>query len=220
MNWSLPATFSALVDRKATVPLRGDGVRAMGLCGVMLLSALVIVVAALAARITVARWPRPAVFIVQQGNPPVRLRTLDTPSLSALRVQNWTAHALRDIFRFNFVDYDQHMSDVQSMFTPSGWTAFQAGLASGNVEQHVKNGNLDVFLVPTHAARVVKAGLSGDTLAYTVQMPALMIYRSASSVATVPILATVVVKQVPAYENPQGLGISDLIVPANPTTSQ
>lgn len=214
--WGLPAAFSKWADRAYPAPLRDEGVHAVGLCGIMLLAALVILAASLAARVTVARWPRPAVFLVAPHARPERVQALDTPSLSSLRVQNWTSHALREIFRFNFVNYDQHMDDVQPLFTTSGWSAFQTGLASGDVRKHVMDGNLDVFLVPTHAARVVSATVADGALAYTVQMPALMLYRSASSVVTAPILATVVVKQVPTYENPQGLGISDLIITANP----
>jgi hypothetical protein len=206
--------ISGLFDRVKEKPLlpNPDLAKALGACGLGLIAMLLIATSAILARIEVGRRPPPQVYLVQPKMAAKAVPTLPTPSISPTKVQRWTTRTLRQIFSFNFNNFDEHMAQSQVFFTDLGFVAFQDGLVKSKVADRVRESSLDVFLVPVAPARVINAKIISGVVAYTVQMPVLMVYRSASTTKTSSMLAIVIVRQVPTYENPDGVGIADIVL--------
>lgn len=186
--------------------------KAIGACGLMILAALLIGLSAAVSRIHVNHLPKPKVFLSQPGKSVQQVQILSTPSLSQLKVQRWTTRVMREVFSFNFFNYQTHMDAVSDDFTDLGWTAFQQGLIASKVEDRVTKDRLDVFLVPLSVARMIKIQRYSDVVVFHLQMPCLMVYRGATQTETKTLLADIIVRQIPTNENPDGVAISDLVL--------
>ena len=184
--------------------------KSLGALGVIFLAGLLVIAGSLVARIHVAHLPKPKVFLVEKGKAPVLVPTLNTPSLSQIKVQRWTTRTLREIFSFNFVNYQEHMASISDDFTDLGWNAFLAGLKASKVEDRISQDRLDVYLVPINTARMINVQRFNGVVVFHLQMDCLMVYRGATKTETKPMLADVIVRQIPTSDNPDGVAISDL----------
>jgi len=204
--------LSGLFDRSKEAALlpNPDLAKALGACGLMVLAALLIGASALVARVHVGYLPVPKVYLASTGKAVEQVPVLKNPSVAPIKVQRWTTRTLREVFSFNFVNFDDHVASVQDAFTEQGWTAFQQGLASSNLANRVAKERLDVFLVPQALARVTKVQIINGVVTYQLQMPCLMVYKGASATTNTTMIAQVIVRQVPTDVSPDGIAISDL----------
>lgn len=208
--------FSRMVDRVSDAALmpNADLSKALGALGLILLATFAVAISAVVARVSSSHRPPPAVFL-SQGTAHQRVPTLADPSLSVIKIQRWVTRSTREIFSFNFANYDTRIAGDQVFFTDMGWEAFQQGLTNSKVESRVKTSQLDVFLVPVATARVIDSRVIKHTLVFRTQMPALMVYKSASDIEVKNVMVSISVRQVPTSENPDGLGISDIALQIN-----
>jgi intracellular multiplication protein IcmL len=205
--------FSAWVDKVPDGPLMPNPTlaKALGAIGLVVLASLVIAGSAIVARISAAHRPPPAVFLSQNGQLQ-RIQTLTDPSLSTTKLQRWVTRSTREIFSFNFTNYNAHVDEDQVFFTDLGYDAFKQGLVNSKIEDRIKTSQLDVFLVPVSTARVVDIRDYKNGVVFKTQMPALMIYKSASNTEIKSVMVMTSVRQVPTSENPDGLGIADIVL--------
>lgn len=205
--------LSALVDRVSDAPLMPNPTlaKALGAVGLIILASVVITAASLVARISANHRPPPAVY-VSQGTGQQRIQTLTDPSLSTVKLQRWVTRSTREIFSFNFNNYDAHVATAQVFFTDLGYEAFKQGLVNSKIESRVKGSQLDVFLVPVATARVVDIKSYKNAVVFRTQMPALMVYKSASNTEIKSVMVLTSVRQVPTSENPDGIGIADIVL--------
>lgn len=212
--------LSAWYDRTSARPLLPDPAlsKALGAIGLLVLLTGVIFASALLARAGAGHRPPPAVYLTRASAPGAqRIQTLGDPSLSDTKLKRWATRASREIFSFNFANYDDHMASVSVLFTDLGWSAFRQGLINSKLEDRVKTKQLDVFLVPETTARLVNVlhDSRAKVFVFQTQMPALMVYRSASNIETRRVLVEIMIRQVPTSENPDGIGISNIVVHPN-----
>lgn len=142
-----------------------------------------------------------------------KLQVLDLPNLSAGKIENWTAKAVKDSFSFDFYSIDQKMDENRYFFTNSGWDAFYRALNSSKILENITTKQLVVWLTPTSPAYVVASErIKGyeDYVVWRVEMPAVITYVGASSPANQKVLVTALVIQVPTTISPFGVQISQL----------
>lgn len=205
--------LSAVLDRVSDRPLMPQPwlAKALGAVGLVVFLSMVVTISALTARVAVGHRPPPAVYLAR-GSEIQRIQVLKDPSLSDVKLKRWVTRSAREIFSFNFANYDAHMEGVSVLFTDLGWQAFQQGLVNSKIEDRVKSKQLDVFLVPESTARLVAVLQAKNVFVFKTQMPALMVYKSASNTEVKRVLIETMVRQVPTSENPDGIGISDIVV--------
>ncbi len=140
------------------------------------------------------------------------LQALDQPVQSTSRVLTWSTDAVNQAFTFSFANYQQEIEQSRTYFTPGGWEGFRQALQEkGNLDAVIKNMYV-ATASPAKAAVVVDQGLVDGRYAWKLEVPLLITYQSATQEATQSIVVAVTVVQVPADENPEGLGIEQVIV--------
>ncbi len=210
--------FAAIFDhvKKGQLVSRGLS-QALGIFGFMVFTSMLIMTSFVSSRVHVAMIPPPSVWLV---SPPAfhakphanRVQTLDSPSLSTVKVQNWATRSLREIFSFNFVNYAQHLDDTSLFFTDTAWPAFRSAFISSKVATRVASQQLEVYLVPLAAARVTNISMVNGHIIYRIQMSALMVYRSPSDTKTNTVRIDAIINQVPTIDNPDGIGFTQLML--------
>lgn len=205
--------LSAWYDRTSDRPLLPQPwlAKALGSVGLLVLLALIVAISAIASRVIVGHRPPPAVYFSRAGDLQ-RIPVLTDPSLSDIKLKRWATRSAREIFSFNFANYDDHMSAVSVLFTDLGWKAFEQGLVNSGLEDRVKTKQLDVFLVPESTARLIAVLQAKNVYVFRTQMPALVVYKSASNTQVTRVMVQMMIRQVPTSENPDGIGISDIAV--------
>lgn len=138
------------------------------------------------------------------------LETLDLPNLSAGKIENWTAKAVKDSFSFDFYTLNDKLNSNRYFFTDSGWEAFYRALNSSKILENVTNKQLVVWLTPTSPAYVVNSGVVSGYIVWRVEMPAIITYVGASVPANQKVLVTALILQVPTTVSPFGVQISQL----------
>lgn len=205
--------ISGWLDREPARALDGNPHlnRALGAIGLMVVVCAVLVFSAITSRVSAGHRPPPAVFVLQSGKAE-HVQTVSDPSLSPVKLQRWVTRSTREIFSFNFTNYNEHVAQAEVFFTDLGYAAFQQGLINSKIGDRVQSSQLDVFLVPSATARIVDIKQFKGTVVFRTQMPALMVYKSASNAEIKKVMVVTSVRQVPTTENPDGIGISDIVL--------
>ncbi|MGD1524374.1 DotI/IcmL family type IV secretion protein [Vibrio owensii] len=145
----------------------------------------------------------------------VKLIPLSSPNMKDANVADWVAKALIDTFNFNFVDIKQSLNtSAQSWFTEEGGQALIKALTeSGNFDA-VINQKLIVTLNTEHTPVITRKFFNQRTRRYTwhLEVPALISYRTQSKEFSKRVLFKVAVSRISLREDPNGLGISKIIM--------
>lgn len=145
----------------------------------------------------------------------VKLVPLSSPNMKDANVSDWVAKALIDTFNFNFVDIKQSLNaSAQSWFTEDGGQALIKALSeSGNFDAVIHQ-KLIVTLTTEHTPVITKKFYNQRTRKFTwhLEVPALISYRTQSKEFSKKVLFKVAVSRISLREDPNGLGISKIIM--------
>lgn len=140
------------------------------------------------------------------------LQALDRPIQSSSRVLTWTASAVSQAFTFSFANLDYELNQSRPNFTGPGWNGFIAALKSKGAIDAVRQNMYVASAVPAKAPVIVDQGLVQGRYAWKIELPIIVTYQSATKEATQTNVVSLTVVQVPIEENPDGLGIEQVIV--------
>lgn len=145
----------------------------------------------------------------------VNLIALSAPNMKDANVAAWVSKALIDTFNFNFVDIQNSLNtSAQTWFTNDGGRALIEALQdSGNFDA-VINQKLIVTLTTDHTPIITKKFFNTTTQRYTwhLEVPAMISYRTQSKEFSRRVLFKVAVSRISLREDPNGLGISKIIM--------
>jgi intracellular multiplication protein IcmL len=166
-----------------------------------------------------------AVSIVYLATRPVQQRFFTTNSQGAIReilalkkpiaseeeVLNWATQAVTKAYSMSFANYGQQLNDLKPNFTDAGWRGYdQAMQRAGFIDGLLKNQYV-TSAVPKKAPVVVARGVVNGVFGWRLQIPLIVTFTSANTNSSQEINVEVTVVRRDETENPQGLGIAQII---------
>jgi intracellular multiplication protein IcmL len=155
--------------------------------------------------------PAPQYFATTINGRITPLIPLDQPNMPPSTLLQWANAAATAAYTYNFVNYRQELQSASEFFTPEGWREFMNALKSSNNLNSVIEKKLVVSAVATGAPIVLDQGVINGTYTWTVQMPMLVTYQSASQVARQTITVQMIIQRISTLNSARGIGISSFI---------
>lgn len=205
--WSMFKGIAQLFDHsqdKVLAPLVGDSYgKAMGVVGAVILSAFVVMLLAVGVAVKGREIQQPSYFLVAPKEKPVRQPVLNSPSLSATKITNWSSRALRDIFTFNFNNVNERMAQNSVYFSEQAFADFQASVEKTGLLEDVQKQRLLVTLTPLGEPRLI--GRTGPYL--RIETPVLLTYIGGAQPVHKRNIIELMVEPVDTTKDPEGLSI-------------
>lgn len=154
----------------------------------------------------VTHRPAPKYFASSGGDKNTVLYPLTQPVVSQSALLDWATQAAIKVYTYDFLNYQQVLKEVASLFTPEGWKYFQ-----NNLQPNLRNvieKKLRVTAVATGAPIILEQGPLLGHYAWKVSIPILVTYESASEIVQQPLTVTMVIMRVPTKKTVKGIAIA------------
>ncbi|MCY4542195.1 MAG: type IVB secretion system apparatus protein IcmL/DotI [Rhodobacteraceae bacterium] len=157
--------------------------------------------------------PDPVYFAARQNGGILPLIPISTPFLSDGQVTNFAVGAVTHALTLDFANWRSDLAAASSYFEkPDGWNAFLDAVESSGMLRYIREHRL-VSTVVANGATIVSSGIDeGRRFSWKVQIPLNITYESASEISRDSLLAEVVVSRLPAWEAPEAVGITRIVV--------
>lgn len=156
--------------------------------------------------------PKPIVFPVLEEWRVAAPVAVDQPYVSAPELLQWTSDALRTVFVFDFINYNDQLKAYTHYFTADGWNIFLNQLNNYVSQDKVINEKQFINGTPAGAPYIVSQGLLSGRYAWWLQMPLIMSYVGSKSSYNQSMTFQVLVVRVPTLNNLSGLAIDNMMV--------
>lgn len=154
--------------------------------------------------------PEPTFDARQANGKTMQLRPYTEPNLLPDTILRWASKAATIAYTFDYVRYQDQLSQVKPYFTEDGWNDYNASL-SKLIDRVVAN-QLFVYGVVAGTPVIANQGpLPGHDYAWRVQIPFLVTYQSASAQLQETYYVVLTIVRVPTSVNPQGIGIDRFV---------
>lgn len=149
----------------------------------------------------------------------IKLAPLSEPKTD-LEVNNFVHAAIKKLYKFDYINYSEQLMDGAKYFIPEGWNEYLTAYTNSGNLTFVKENHAVVTVKVLEAPVINKKGLNNQTGVYEweIQTKVEVSYfgqdiRSNTSVSKTDVLyALVRVTRNSVINNPEGLGISKLIL--------
>ncbi|HTM63393.1 MAG TPA: DotI/IcmL family type IV secretion protein [Gammaproteobacteria bacterium] len=159
----------------------------------------------------IANRPLPEFAAKQPDGKTMELISFNEPNLLPDTIIRFASKAAVTAYSFDFVNYDQELSEVRPFFTSAGWSDFNASIS--NVIGTVVQNQLFVSGVVSGPPVISNQGLLPDTgYTWRVQVPFLVTYQSANTQSQRKYYVILTIVRVPTSINPQGIGIDQFVM--------
>lgn len=156
--------------------------------------------------------PAPKYFATTINGRITPLVPLDEPNQSDSAVLQWANLAAIAAYSYNFVNYRDELQAASGFFTADGWDQFLNALQQSNNLDAVKAKKLIVSAVATRAPIIMQKGVLNGKYSWSVQMPILVTFQSASQFTQQNNVVTMLITRIPTLNSPRGIGIAQFVV--------
>lgn len=155
--------------------------------------------------------PEPKYFATYANGSLVPMVALDKPNVTTSALLQWANTAVIAVNTYDFVTYRDKLQKASEYFTADGWQAYLTNLEASRNLAAVIDKKLVVSAVATGAPVILREGIVDGVYAWTVQIPILITYQSASEYSQQSLVVTLLIKRVPTLTNPFGVGINSYV---------
>lgn len=194
-----------------------DGWRAM----IVILTILIVCLVALTITVAYAlsREPEPRYFAVENGRM-IPMVPVSTPYIKPGDLNQWVARAIMESYMIDFQNFRARISENAKYFTPEGFDDYKRSLEESGRMKTIIDGWFVGSAVPEGPPVIVQEGVVNGRYMWRVRMPIIVSYNSKThSLPPQRLMLTVVVVRVSSWENPYGIGISQIVERSNTVTN-
>lgn len=138
---------------------------------------------------------------------------LSEPYLPQAALLEWGVQAVVDSYTFNFVNYEQVITNSSIYFTKAGYQNYRRTLIESNIANSVDRKKYVLSVVPSSAPNILKESLTPDgSYSWLLQFPISMTYQNVRETQRSDWIVTMAIQRVPLSESPSGVSIAALIV--------
>ncbi len=135
---------------------------------------------------------------------------LDQPNLPPSSLLQWANEAAIASYTFDFQNYGSELQAASIYYTPTGFSSFISAMRA-HVLPTVIAKKVILSAVSTGAPVILEQGEREGVYTWTVQMPMLVSYQSASQLKQQPVMITMQIQRVSTLSYYRGVGISSLL---------
>jgi intracellular multiplication protein IcmL len=139
----------------------------------------------------------------------VPLYSLSQPTVTNDFLLQWASVAARSVLNLDFVHYQSQLQSAENYFTTGGWHQFQAALKSSGLLDSVISKKLIMTGVVSGAPVILNRAILHGRYTWTIQMPVLVTFSSASENSQTKLILTMNIQRVSTLSTAQGIQISD-----------
>jgi intracellular multiplication protein IcmL len=135
---------------------------------------------------------------------------------SNAEVVAWAAGAAQNIMRIGYSDYRQHLQQVSTDFTESGWASFNKALKDANLIEAITARKLVLTMDINAAPEIKSAGSRNGVYTWFVQFPVTIKFDGVSPPADIHTTLLLQLVRVSTLQNPDGLSIEQWVTMTSP----
>ncbi len=138
---------------------------------------------------------------------------LTEPYLSPAALLEWAVEAVVKSYTFNFVNYEQVITNSSIFYTKAGYQNYRRTLIESNIANSVDRKKYVLSVTPTAAPNILKERPTPDGFySWQIQFPILMTYQNVRETQKSEWIVTMAIQRVPLTDSPDGVAIAALIV--------
>ncbi|MDC3181199.1 type IVB secretion system apparatus protein IcmL/DotI [Gammaproteobacteria bacterium] len=141
----------------------------------------------------------------------IPVQPLNLPGKTSAEIIDWSVRAATKVYSYDYVNYRDDLRSVSSMFTGKGWQSFQETLTRSRTLKTVVAEKLVMNAEPTGAASILEQGVLDNRYTWKVQVP-ILVRMQGNTEMRIPVLVTLLVQRVSLVDNPEGIGIIQMII--------
>lgn len=139
----------------------------------------------------------------------IPMHALSEPVVTSDFIIQWSSLTARLIYNLDFSKYLQQLDQVKARFTPNGWEKMMDALKSSGLIQQMLDSKLIISSVISGPPVILSRLIIHGRYTWSVQMPMLITYTSASESTQRRIVVTMNVQRVSTLDAPNGIQIID-----------
>jgi len=132
---------------------------------------------------------------------------LASPNISRDAILRWSAASATEVMTFGFDDLDTRMTRARRLFTPEGWTSFEAALKKTALVKVMVDNQQLLSTIPAASPTVLMEGLMQGKYTWVVEMPSILTLRAGDKKSTAMLRIRMIIVKMPTEQNPMGIGI-------------
>ncbi len=138
---------------------------------------------------------------------------LSEPGITTPALLEWAVEAVVNSYSFNFVNYEQVISNSAIYYTKAGYQNYRRSLIESNIANSVDRKKYILSAVPMSAPVVTKEKPTPDGVYnWQLQFPIQMNYQNVREAQRSDWIVTLSIVRVPTNEAPDGLAIAAMII--------
>lgn len=154
------------------------------------------------------RQPDPKILGLDSQNRVTEIVPLDKPLVTQAKLLSWTAEAVVEIWKLDFVNYRSELNDKARYFLPAGHAEYLKALDSSGTLKLLTTANAVVTAIPTESPVIARTMRISGRLAWEIQIPITVTYRTQGNrKEDVKMIVTATVARRTTAEEPVGIGI-------------
>lgn len=139
----------------------------------------------------------------------IPMHALSEPVVTSDFIIQWSSLTARLIYNLDFAKYQQQLDQVKERFTPNGWEKMMGALKSSGLIQQMLDSKLIISSVISGPPVILSRLIIHGRYTWSVQMPMLITYTSASESTQRRIVVTMNVQRVSTLDAANGIQIID-----------
>jgi intracellular multiplication protein IcmL len=123
----------------------------------------------------------------------------------------WAAGTAQNVMRFGYNDYRQHLQQVSSEFTESGWTSFNKALKEANIIEALEARKLVLSMDIDAAPEIKNAFVRNGIFTWYLEFPVTIKFDGIQPPADIHTTLVLQVVRVSTLQNPNGLSVEQWV---------
>jgi hypothetical protein len=123
----------------------------------------------------------------------------------------WAAGTAQNIMRFGYHDYRQHLQQISSDFTETGWASFNKALKDANIIEAIEARKLVVTMDIEAAPEIKNAFVRNGVYTWYLEFPVTIKFDGAAPPGDIHTTLVLQVVRVSTLQNPDGLSIEQWV---------
>ena len=177
------------------------GISSLGVAGFAILLALVLFFSR----------PEPRYFVADADGRIVEVTPVSQPYADPNRLVQWAARAVTDSFSFDFVNYQNKLTDVRQYFTQQGYENFLKALTDSGLVDTVKKNRYVMTAVLRKPPVVLRENVVEGRYVYVVKIPVLLSFYLGNNQFSASWDVEALIIRVPPTENIFGVAIHQIV---------
>jgi intracellular multiplication protein IcmL len=138
---------------------------------------------------------------------------LSEPGMSTPAILEWAVDSIKTSFGFNFIDYEQIITNASILYTKIGYQNYRSILIGTGMVNNVERKKYVISVTPTSAPTILKEKTSPDGIyAWQIQYPIQLTFQNVKETLKSDWVVTMLIVRAPLSEAPRGVAIAALIL--------